>query len=229
MTVGGQPLGVAARSAAARRQRLAAIRNGTALPTATSAVSEAVTPAITNVAASGTTTAPAPSPWRNSKAKKMLYDDIVSKRTLKFQGGKPQAVYHSRKEFERYKEKIFKTNYYNLRKAVKLAKDGADASAKAYSNDRPIMVSRRPDFHYDGSNFQKRLRKDVQQGLTDGKKPSQVRASRTAVYNVPGMSAAKFASHLWFERNRHQRKLHYDDYRERMRVVNARFEAGEDE
>lgn len=165
------------------------------------------------------TQGPPPSPWRTSKAKKLLHDDIISGRTLNYSG--PTAVYNSRREFQRYKKSNFTNNYYTLRKAIESRQKGAAAGRAALNHDIGHIVARRNRegyFHYNGSDVETQLRSDVQRGLTNGKKPAQVRNSRRLYQQL---ELSLFANHLSAERRRHQRRMNSDDYRERMRFVNA--------
>lgn len=163
-----------------------------------------------------------PSPWRNSKAKKLLHDDIVAGRT-KNMG--PTAVFKSRPEFGRYKKENFMSNYYTLRKAVARRIMVASKGQQAFNRDAAVIANRRNEsgtFFYCGSDLQKQLRYDVESGLTRGKTPSQVRASQI-VYQNPGMPLQKFANHLAYERKRVERRSNQGDFRERMDFITARI------
>lgn len=164
-----------------------------------------------------------PSPWKKSKAKKILYDDIMSGRTALLSG--PTAVYHSRPEFERYKQTNFVQNYRTLRKAIQTRRVASNAGRQAFAHDYPIILERRNQsgqFFYNGSTLERQLRHDVQRGLTDGKKPTAVRNMRQ-VYQNQNVSHKQFVDFLWHERRRHQRNLQNSEYRERMRFINARI------
>ena len=64
------------------------------------------------------------------------------------------------------------------------------------------------------------LRKDVQQGHTEGKTPLQVRVTKK-VYKNRKISNQQFSNYLWGERRCHERKMQSEEYRERMLFVNA--------
>lgn len=176
-------------------------------------------------------TAP-PTPWKNSSAKQQLYDDIMSGRTS---GAKNSTeVYYSRPCYQRYELKNFQTNYGNLKRKIKARKEMANAGKKAYKNDHPLIIQHRTTgqnarrFYYNGSIVQQQLKRDVQRGLTDGKKPAVVMASRAVYQNQSGLGVRKFSDHLSYERRLHQRRLQDDDYRDRMRFVNAEIRIEDD-
>ena len=162
-----------------------------------------------------------PTPWRKSKAKKLLQDDILSRRVLQFRG--PAAVYYSRPEFQRYKKDNFCNNCRSLKKKCEARLAAATVAQDAVAHDLPrlqINRNRKNYFHYDGSDIQKQLRIDVQQGLTDGKRPLQVRKSRD-VYKQANLSPNRFANLLSFERRRHEKKKNQKEYRDRITFLTA--------
>jgi len=163
-----------------------------------------------------------PGPWQNSTAKKLLHDDILAGRT---KNKSSTEVYYSRPEFQCYKRQRFTTNFRNLDKTIQARMKCADNTKAAYDHDLPILQAQRAQgFHYDGSDLQKQLRRDVQEGLTDGLKPQMVRISRQ-IYKECGLSVQSFAGFLWTERIRHERNLQSEEYRERMKFINARVDA----
>lgn len=170
-----------------------------------------------------------PSPWRNSTAKKQLYDDIVKGKT---KGMKTSTdVYRSRPIYQRYALKNFQSNYRGLKNKIEGRMKSAEAGRKAFAHDHAIVKKHRDRhgslFYYNGSLVQKRLKRDVQRNKTYGKTPAEVQASRPQLYQT--MPLKKFASHLWYERHLHQRNLLLEDYRERMEFVNARIDPDRDE
>lgn len=163
-----------------------------------------------------------PSPWRNSTAKKLLHDDILAGRT---KDKSAKSVFRSRPEFQRYKLSRFITNFKNLEEALNARKKSAEDTKAAYEHDLPILQRQRDQaFHYDGSDLQKQLRLDVQQGKTDGMKPQKVRGSRP-IYRQSDLSVRAFAGFLWTERNRHERNLQSKEYNMRMKFVKAQVDA----
>ena len=160
-----------------------------------------------------------PTPWAKSKAKKLLHDDIVSKKNETFRG--PKGIYNSRPEYKRYNFKNFCSNYYSLRRAIQARLELKAKARAAYEHDKHFIDQQRgSSFYYDASTLQRQLRRDVQLGFTDGRTPSEVLGSRR-VFRESGLAPKEFSNFLSYERKRHERMLHEEDYRERMRFVNA--------
>ena len=159
-----------------------------------------------------------PSPWAKSRAKKMLHDDIVQKR---LQNMKPKQIWMSNALYKKYKLENFRTNYYSLREAIKTRVTLKAKAHDAFQHDEPIILQRRQQkFYYPGSAVEKQLRYDVQRGFTDGKSADQVKQSRQVLRNS-GLSVPEVSNFLAYERTRHHRKLHEEEYAERMRFINA--------
>ena len=197
-----------------RRQRLVAQGN----------LNHARTPAPA-AAAAPVTQDPPPPPWRNSEAKKQLIADIISGETDKYSG--PSAVYLSRPIYQLYIKQNFLSNYYSLRQKHATRKLVAAKARQATNHDTKLINAYRikqGTFHYNGSDLQKQLRKDVREGLTNGKTPKQVRNSRPTVYNKPGqLTLQQFANHLWHERRRLDKNKQADNYHERMEFIPAKI------
>lgn len=161
------------------------------------------------------------SPWRNSTAKKLLHDNIVSRCTTQYSG--PTEIYLSRPEYQQYKKENFTSNYYTLKNAIKTREDSAAANRLAFDHDNKIITNRRnqsQSFHYNNSDMQKKLQREIQQGLHENKTPREVRTT-SSIYRNQQVTAQQFASFLSFERSRHQQRLNSTDYRERMQFLNA--------
>ena len=188
-------------------------------------------PPAPSVAVAAPVAAPTPpSPWRNSKAKKLLHADIVSGRTDKFKG--PTGIWNSRPEYKLYDKKNFSSNYYSLRKTVISKVEGAKKGRDALARDTSLLAAHRRErgvFYYPGSAIQQQLRKDVQLGLTDGKTPAEVRASK-AIYRQPGgPDLEQFANHLSYERRRRERSTNTAEFQERMQFITAQINPINDE
>ena len=162
-----------------------------------------------------------PTPWCKSRAKRQLEIDILSGVTKHMKSS--TAVYKSRPTlYMKYKLANFQNNYRSLKKKIEQRQNAAARNRKAFDNDKPFLAQRRIGFQYNGSLLQSCLRRDVQAGRTDGKTPSQVRALRL-IYQHKDVPLTKFKDHLSFERRVHQRNLSSDEYRLRMRFVNAQI------
>ena len=161
-----------------------------------------------------------PAPWRTSRAKKLLHDDILAGRTDNMTG---TQVFCTRAVFQRCRVENFASNFCDLRKALCARKESANAGRVACLHDKQILAQHRSQttFHCNGSNVQRHLRHDVQKGHTAGKTPTQVVALRPAVCNVPGSSTGQFRNHLCHERRRHERMMHNEVCRDRIRFLTA--------
>lgn len=168
-----------------------------------------------------------PSPWRKSRAKQILHDDIRSGHTKLFQG--PTAIYKSRTIFQKYKKENFVSNYYTLRKALQNRADAAEAAVAAYTKDKPLLVAARDKkgFYYPNSALQKQLRLDVKNGLTDGRTPSDVRSTRH-IYRPKHIQLAQFSDFLSFERRRFKKMQQMEAFHDRMEFINTRIETEKD-
>lgn len=167
-----------------------------------------------------------PSPWRNSRAKQQLFDDIVSRRTANMKTS--TVVWKSRPIYQRYPLKNFQTNYGTMRRRIQAKVKSADMSRDAFANDFPIVRQRRQQqsrqkFFYPGSQVQQQLRRDVRAGRTDRKKPRTLFYANKIFCEQPGLSLRQFANHLHYERRLIERTILMEAYTERMQFVNAQI------
>ena len=160
-----------------------------------------------------------PTPWRRSRAKKILYNDIVTGMTNRYSG--PTAVYFSRPIYQRYPKANFCRNYSALKTAIGNRFGSAAVAHAAVSHDMPIIQARRQGQLWRGSHAQLQLQRDVVQGRTEGKTPREVYYSRQ-LYRQNGMSLATFTSHLAHEQNRNNQQLQAAAFEARMRFINDR-------
>jgi len=77
-----------------------------------------------------------PSPWKASKVKKHLRDDILAGKVPEMMSAR--EVFVMRQEYKRYAFKNFSTNLRNLRKAIKTGQEKADSDNAALTHDRLI-------------------------------------------------------------------------------------------
>ena len=164
---------------------------------------------------------PPPSPWRNSRAKTLLQQDILSGRAKTFKG--PSALYQSRPEYKRYKKANFINNFYSLRKSLESMNTVAAAGLQAFRNDVGRLAQNRVGFHFNGSALQRQLRRDVVEGLTANKTPSEVRESR-ALYKDAPITLQQFRNYLWQERRRVERRSQSAQFRERMQFITGQID-----
>ena len=78
-------------------------------------------------------------PWKKSKAKKMLTDDIIS--GVVDEAMDAAEVWLMRYEYSFYEYKNFQTNLRNLRAAIRKAKDSAARGHLALQYDLNLMTS----------------------------------------------------------------------------------------
>ena len=131
-----------------------------------------------------------PSPWRQSRAKKALYHDMVTGVTARYSG--PTQVFFSRLIYQRYNKENFCSNYRALKRATDQCVGAAAAARAALDHDLPILIARRQGQVWRGSAAQIQLQRDVIAGRMDGKTPRQVfYANNRAIYRQNGMTLSK--------------------------------------
>lgn len=135
------------------------------------------------------------------------------------------AVWLSRPIYQRYPKTRFASNYGNLKRALFENQRLAAVGRQAYLHDAPVVIQRRINqgrFYYKGSAIQRQLKVDVQHGHTNGKTPAQVLASRS-LYQNSGLTSQQLSNFLSYERNLHHKRLHNEEYRQRMEFINTRI------
>ena len=162
-----------------------------------------------------------PTPWRSSRAKKVLFHDIVTRIADNCSG--PMQIFCSRPIHQRCERTDFGTNCRNLKRSVACSVASAAATHAAVVHDLAILDARRDNRPWRGSDAQIQLRQDVVSGRADGKTPRQVFcANDRAMCRQNGMTLSKFSSHLAHERNRNNRQLQARAFEARMRFINHR-------
>ena len=157
--------------------------------------------------------APATKPpnWRNSKEKKLLYEDISNGDIA---GMPPKQVYNTRDGiYHKFKYTNFRTNLNNLRKRVATDRFAADRTQKAYDHDKPYFTKPENLFVWNLSNERKLLSQDVRDGKVDGKKPRAVRASRDEYKDIP-LTPTKWRDFLWQEKGRYAKEQRKEELKE---------------
>lgn len=163
-----------------------------------------------------------PTPWRSSRAKKLLFQQLCDGTTKHFSG--PTAIWRSNPLYKRYEKANFCNNYRTLKKAVEQGQKGAEKSQQAYDHDLPIILQRRNEvFFWKGSDAQKQLREDVRNGFTDNKRPRQVFESNSLYCKQPGLPFRKFSTHLAHELRRREKQLQPAAFKHRMSFIKARI------
>jgi hypothetical protein len=102
---------------------------------------------------------------------------------------KPKQIFEMRPEFEPYGLVKFRTNLTNLRAGIKKNHAKADSDSAALAHDRrirllPVHISQ--DYpRWTGSDAQRFLKKDIDEGLTNSMKPSELRGTRLEYQAFP--------------------------------------------
>jgi hypothetical protein len=108
-----------------------------------------------------------PAPWKKSKAKQQLREDIIDG-TVKPSDG-PSAVWASREIYQQYNKTKFSTNLRNLCLAIVRDQAWAVSDKAAVDNDLqlhlPAAVSHRGYPHWDGSDAERFLKQDMKEGM----------------------------------------------------------------
>jgi c-di-AMP phosphodiesterase-like protein len=111
-------------------------------------------------------------PWRWSRAKKLLYEDINNGLC---NGKKPSEVYKTRSEYQRYEKCNFETNFRNLKKAIENEKARVASDAAAFTHDKALFavlkVNSKPYPIWQGSSAARLLKKHVADKLHEVMKP----------------------------------------------------------
>lgn len=135
--------------------------------------------------------------WKNSKAKKILRQDIIDG---KCDGLKPKQVYQMHPDYAIFPKENFSNNLRNLRLLIKKQKERSDFHLDALMNDltlnpRPAVDVRGvPRWHE--SEAERKLKIAVAQGLHRDLKPKELHASDPDYLVFP---LAVFRDHVYQE------------------------------
>lgn len=169
--------------------------------------------------------------WSTSEAKDILKEDIINKR---IEGWRPAAVYNDQLRhhlYKQYKYDNFVTNLRNLRKSIESLHRAADRDQNAYFAyavlhpvvvDTPKDEQHPPRWHR--SNAQSLLRQMIQGEKLENRKPREIRLSNPLFLKY---SLEQFRRHLDHEKMRHWKKMHEEEYAERVRFLKARIDSQE--
>ena len=119
-----------------------------------------------------------PTPWKDSDAKKLLYDDLVSGDVDDEM--KPKEVFMMRPEYSLYDYSNFVTNLRNLRLSLRKKQESAARSESAFNNDMNVgMIDRRRPYWPD-SEAHRTLVKDISSGFLDSMSTRELWLSKDA-------------------------------------------------
>jgi hypothetical protein len=133
--------------------------------------------------------------WQHSDAKKALSDNIIKKKVTNNMSA--LDVYNSRLDCQAYSFVKFEEYLKNLRAAIQKKQDFADRDAAALAHDLPLRPERKT-LRWGGSNAQKLLQEDIENGLHMDKKPRELRGTRAEYQDF---DSKKFQKHLNQEKN----------------------------
>jgi hypothetical protein len=140
-----------------------------------------------------------PSPWEHSKAKKLLYKDLVD--GIVTADMKPKQVYDMRREFQQYQLKNFRNNLKTLREDLTRKIESAAFDSQALAKDREIFP--RSEFaaggypRWDGSEAQQLFLHDFEHGKHTEMKPAELHQTRQAYLLFP---LDVFRNHIYQEK-----------------------------
>ena len=117
--------------------------------------------------------------WKNSKAKSLLTDDILNGTVPDTMVAKD--VYQMREDYKAFDYQHFRSNLYNLRKTLKKHQDRANVDTEALAYDVQIRHNRGKKnlgISWCGSEAERLLKLDIDNGNHMGVKPSELRNTR---------------------------------------------------
>ena len=117
-------------------------------------------------------------PWRKSEAKKQLIKDI---KNGTIEGWGPKEVHLFRPFYEERPYENFRNNLRNLRKSLKDLQSLADEDAAALAHDEALDHLRKNSNPYPlwhGSEAERLLKLDIDNGLHKQMHPSELKATR---------------------------------------------------
>ena len=147
--------------------------------------------------------------WEKSKAKQLLYKDIVAGRVplhAKTADGKStmplKLIYDLRPEFKEYLYSKFSSRLSSLRKTIKERNDRAALDQEAFENYKqnntvPALFSHKGYIQWQGSDAQKLCRQDIADGLHTAMSRLDLYGSRREYYENFPLDA--FRDKVWQE------------------------------
>jgi hypothetical protein len=156
-------------------------------------------------------------PWAESRAKKILLQDIIDGRIA---GKKPTDIFQMHEEYKLYGPlNNFRRRYYSLK--AKTGKDLAKANfdSAALAHDRlihPVGLETSKGCGYprwQGSYAERLLKQDIDAGLHEKLKPNALRQSRTEYQDFP---LAVFRDHIHQESRSRRERSYWLNRKEQM-------------
>ncbi len=124
-------------------------------------------------------------PWRNSRAKQLLVQDIVGG---KLDGLRPKEVHGFRLEYKERPYKTFRTNLNTLRKKYKQLENLAQEDHAYLVHDLALgrRQNSRPYPRWQGTIAEKLLKQDIDNGRHLDMPPRELRLTRCEYLRYPG-------------------------------------------
>lgn len=128
--------------------------------------------------------------WKKSKAKKLLFVDLSDGTIpLDAKDMPPQTVYLQRPEFSEIQYERFRTNLNDMRKNIRAKKTHAASDSVALAHDRAIHpkkpLNHRGEPRWEGSEAERLLKVDIDNGMNEGQTPSELWKSREEYQYYP--------------------------------------------
>ena len=146
-----------------------------------------------------------PTDWKSSKAKQLLEKDL-KEGTIPLTSAEmsPKIVYHQREEFRQFDYEHFRNRLNDLRKRIRDKNNRASAESAALAHDRRIHPkathNHRGEPRWEGSDAERLLRLDMDQGMHKIMKPQELWSSRKEYYE--NYSKDVFRGHIYQEEQR---------------------------
>ena len=161
--------------------------------------------------------------WRNSKARYLLEQDLVSGAIpLESSEMKPCDVYMQRHEFSSFDYQHFRDRLRELRKNILAQKDRAISDCEAFIHDRQMYPkpdeNHRGDPRWEGSEAERLLRLDMDAGLHNIMKPKDLYQTRVEYNNNYPLFV--FRKHIYQEEQRRKFLAHYYAKQQKKRIIN---------
>ena len=148
-----------------------------------------------------------PEKWKNSEAKRLLRDDIVS--GVVPPAMKAKAVYETRPEYKKWAYKNFPKNLKSLREVIATSYARMQTDCEAYGHDRGILktlpgaVSNQPNIPWHQSPAKLLLKEDVDKGKHIEMDPMDLHSTRAEYLTFP---LKVFRNHIYQEVNRNAKR-----------------------
>ena len=156
-----------------------------------------------------------PSPWRNSKAKKKLKEQLKDESSW-VQVCDPYHVFCADDDFKQYKENNFINNFNSLKEKIETKKCAVEFDKHWYEQDQILYpasaINKRGDKRYEGSEAERQLKQDVIAGRSKGRAPKEMWISNPA-YHQNSLTLKQFWSHKYQEERALKEKVYWQKKR----------------